>query len=99
MQYRKADICNFNPDTTAFCNSNFVVDGKGMGLKSPDTAAAFGCSECHDVLDGRRQRQTELSMVSLEAAFRSAVGHAHEILRSMDLLAAATATTHNCGGQ
>ena len=79
-------VCNFDPDTTVLCHSNFLADGKGMGLKAPDTAAAFGCSACHDVLDGRRPRPADLSLAGLEAAFRSAVGTTHEILRSMGLL-------------
>lgn len=81
-------VCNFDHDTTVLCHSNFLADGKGMGLKAPDTAAAFGCSACHDVLDGRRPRPADLSLAELEAAFRAAVGTTHEILRSMGLLAA-----------
>ena len=88
-------VCNFDPDTTALCHSNFLADGKGMGLKAPDTAAAFGCNACHDVLDGRRPRPADLSLADLEAAFRAAVGTTHEILRSMGLLDAAPATTPN----
>jgi hypothetical protein len=26
-----------------------------MGMKPPDICAAFGCSPCHDVIDGRVQ--------------------------------------------
>ena len=84
----RLSVCNFDPDTTVLCHSNFLIDGKGMGMKAPDMAAAFGCSACHDVLDGRRLRPADLSLVGLEAAFRSAVGRTHEILRSMGLLAA-----------
>lgn len=83
-------VCNFNPDTTVLCHSNFLIDGKGIGLKAPDTAAAFGCSACHDVLDGRCPRPAELSLAGLEVAFRAAVGTTHEILRSMGLLNAAS---------
>ena len=79
-------VCNFDPDTTVLCHSNFLADGKGMGLKAPDAAAAFGCSACHDVLDGRRPRPADLSRDGLEAAFRAAVSRTHEILRSMCLL-------------
>ncbi|PMQ15844.1 hypothetical protein JaAD80_13665 [Janthinobacterium sp. AD80] len=65
-----------------------------MGLKTPDTAAAFGCSACHDVLDGRRPRPADLSLAGLEAAFRAAVVTTHEILRSMGLLDAAPTAIH-----
>ena len=78
--------CNFDPDTTVLCHSNFLTDGKGMGLKAPDTAAAFGCSACHDVLDGRRPRPAALSIEQLERAFRAAVGRTHEILKAEGLL-------------
>lgn len=84
-------VCNFDPDTTVLCHSNFLIDGKGMGMKAPDMAAAFGCSACHDVLDGRRPRPDDLSLACLEAAFRAAVATTHEILRSMGLLDAAPA--------
>lgn len=79
-------VCNFDPETTVLCHSNFLADGKGLGLKAPDTAAAFGCSTCHDVLDGRRTRPAELSLAGLEAAFRAAVGATHEILRRDGLI-------------
>lgn len=49
-----AGVCNRDPDTTVLCYDNRIESGKGMGLKAPDTAACFGCSSCHDVLDGRR---------------------------------------------
>ncbi|MDN2710629.1 DUF1364 family protein [Janthinobacterium sp. SUN118] len=81
-------ICNHACETTVLCHSNYLADGKGMGLKAPDTAAAFGCSACHDVLDGRRPRPADLSLAGLEAAFRAAVSCTNEILRSMGLLAA-----------
>ena len=88
-------VCNFDPETTVLCHSNFLVDGKGMGLKAPDTAAAFGCSACHDVLDGRCPRPADLSLVGLEVAFRAAVCRTHEILWSMGLLDPAPTTTPN----
>ncbi|MBB5610410.1 MULTISPECIES: nuclease domain-containing protein [unclassified Janthinobacterium] len=84
-------VCNFDPDTTVLCHSNFLADGKGMGLKAPDTAAAFGCSACHDVLDGRRPRPAGLSLAELEDTFYAAVCRTHEILRTMGLLDAAPA--------
>jgi hypothetical protein len=44
-------ICNFNPETVVLCHAPHP--DKGMGIKSPDTWAAYGCSSCHDVMDGR----------------------------------------------
>ena len=41
--------CNRNPETTVLCH----LGGAGVGLKMPDILAAFGCSSCHDLVDGR----------------------------------------------
>jgi len=79
-------VCNFDPTTTVLCHSNFLADGKGMGLKAPDTAAAFGCCACHDVLDGRRPRPTGFSPLDLEGAFYAGVRRTHEILKSKGLI-------------
>lgn len=79
-------VCNHDPATTVLCHSNYLADGKGMGLKAPDTAAAFGCSSCHDVLDGRRPRPDGYSLLDIEAAFYAGVRRTHHILRRMGLL-------------
>ena len=44
-------VCNGNPETTVLCHDRRGLLGKGM--KPDDYNAAFGCSACHDVLDGR----------------------------------------------
>ena len=46
-----AGVCNYNAETVVLCH--FPSDSHGMGLKSPDVSAGFGCSSCHDALDGR----------------------------------------------
>jgi len=48
---RLPGICNFNPESTSLCHINTVF--KGTGMKSPDIFAFFGCSACHDAVDGR----------------------------------------------
>jgi hypothetical protein len=48
-QIRIPGVCNGNPETTVLCH----LPGGGMGAKVPDIHAAFGCSACHDVVDGR----------------------------------------------
>lgn len=45
--------CNGNPETTVLCHLN--GNRKGMGIKSHDFFGVYGCSDCHDVIDGRRQ--------------------------------------------
>lgn len=79
-------VCNFDPDTTVLCHSNNLADGKGMGLKAPDTEACFGCSACHDVLDGRRSRPEWLTTNMLAGAFAGACAATHVILRRLGLI-------------
>jgi len=45
--------CNGNPETTVLCHA--PSEHKGMGIKSPDHWGAFGCSTCHDIVDGRKR--------------------------------------------
>lgn len=44
-------VCNGNTDTTVLCH--LPDESGGMGKKSDDFIAAYGCSSCHDVVDGR----------------------------------------------
>ena len=41
--------CNNNPETVVLCH----LPGGGMGGKRDDLFGAFGCSACHDIVDGR----------------------------------------------
>jgi len=46
-------VCNHNPETVVLCH---IPDESGtgkMGGKSSDWCAVFGCSACHDAIDGR----------------------------------------------
>lgn len=71
-------VCNGRTDTTVYCHSNFLVDGKGTGLKAK--LGCYGCDKCHDVLDGRRR--THLTYEELEAEFLRAVQETHERMDS-----------------
>ena len=42
--------CNGNPETVVLCH---LPSDSGMGQKSPDWWAVYGCSDCHDIIDGR----------------------------------------------
>lgn len=44
--------CNHDPETTVLCHLPSEV--KGIGNKSDDFHAAFGCSACHEVIDQHR---------------------------------------------
>ena len=43
--------CNNDTETTVLCHLNTAR--KGMGLKSLDYFAVYGCSDCHNIIDGR----------------------------------------------
>jgi hypothetical protein len=81
-------VCNHRTDTTVLCHSNQLKDGKGMGLKAPDTSAAYGCSACHDVLDGRVPRPAGMSHEQMLERFEEAVLLTHQVLTRKGLLKA-----------
>jgi hypothetical protein len=84
-------ICNRDPATTVLCHSNSLADGKGMGLKAPDEKACFGCSACHDLLDGRRPRPNWLSRDAMQTQFYYAVERTHDVLRALGLISGGSA--------
>ena len=51
-QIRIPGVCNHDPETTVLCH-NRRGGVAGVGQKPPDLCAAWGCSECHSVSDGR----------------------------------------------
>ncbi|WGG61826.1 nuclease domain-containing protein [Brucella intermedia] len=50
-------VCNHDNATTVLCHG--PSDVKGMGNKSDDFHAAFGCSACHEALDQHRLEKWE----------------------------------------
>ena len=48
-QIRIPGFCNFDPDTTVLCH----LGGAGWSLKANDIHAAYGCYECHLIVDGQ----------------------------------------------
>lgn len=83
---RLPGVCNFNPETTVLCHSNLLEDGKGRGIKAPDEKAAYGCSACHDVVDGRAPRPADMSRELMLTLFREAIAHTQRILKRKGLL-------------
>jgi len=61
--------CNHNPETTVFCHA--PSSRKGWGIKSPDWWGAFGCSDCHDIVDGRVQ--VDLPKAEIERCFNRGI--------------------------
>lgn len=45
-------VCNYDPSTVVFCHLPFMESG--MGMKVSDLSGAYGCSACHDAVDGRK---------------------------------------------
>ena len=45
-------FCGGRTDTVVLCHA--PSESKGTGTKSDDFWGAFGCSKCHDFLDGRK---------------------------------------------
>lgn len=67
---RLPGICNFNTATTVLAHER--VNGlSGTGLKAPDIFAAWCCSACHDVVDGRVE--SELSYEARRLALSDGV--------------------------
>lgn len=88
---RLPGVCNYDPATTVLCHDNRIESGKGMGLKAPDTKAAYGCSACHDVLDGRAPRPEGLTREMVMACFDEAIKQTYRILKRKGLLNGAIA--------
>ena len=47
--------CLHDATTTVLCHYN-LMGYHGMGLKAPDDMGAYGCANCHAVVDGRMAR-------------------------------------------
>lgn len=63
-------VCNGNSETVVLCHLN----GGGMGMKSNDIHAAYGCSACHAWLDGGYTKQFNRDyrdLLHLEAVIRT----------------------------
>ncbi len=45
----RSPFCNHNPETVTLCHLN----GAGIGEKMQNIHGAYGCSKCHDAVDGR----------------------------------------------
>jgi len=79
-------VCNYNPETTVLAHSNSLADGKGMGLKAADTRAAYCCSSCHDMVDGRAPRPEGLSKEQVDACFEQGIDKTQVILQQKRLV-------------
>lgn len=62
-------ICCDDPETTVLCHAPSEM--KGVGNKSPDFWAAFGCHACHDHLDQHRSDRVDEQFYWLRGIFRT----------------------------
>lgn len=58
-------------------------------MKAADTAAAYGCCDCHRVLDGHAPRPNDLTRDEMLALFELAIVKTNLILTRKGLLPAA----------
>lgn len=72
-QIRLVGICNRDDRTVVACHYR-LIGYSGAGLKMDDIFIAFGCSSCHDAVDGRMK--TDLTRAELHEA------HAEGIFRT-----------------
>ena len=69
-QVRIPGVCNYDPATVVLCH----LHNGGMGRKCDSLFAFFGCSDCHDVCDGRRKTSIKPDYIkewTHEAVFRT----------------------------
>jgi len=68
-QFCIAGVCDYDPETVVLCHAPSEV--KGMGNKSDDWFAAFGCHACHEALDHHRLPREEEQFYWLRALQRT----------------------------
>ncbi|WP_037385750.1 DUF1364 domain-containing protein [Serratia sp. DD3] len=74
-QIRLPGVCNFNPETTVLAHYR-MAGTCGTGIKPDDSQAAWSCSCCHDVIDGRVKSEytrEELRLAHAEGGLRTQV--------------------------
>ena len=71
--------CNGNPETVVLCH---LPSDSGMGQKSPDWWAVYGCSSCHDVIDGRSKVFIDDDISAIKSCIRR--GHYRTLQRMIE---------------
>ena len=70
----RSPVCNYNIETTVLAHYR-LIGISGMGTKSPDLIAAHACSDCHDLVDGRRHiaglTRTDVQLMHLQGVVRT----------------------------
>ncbi len=63
-----------------------MFGGGGMGKKPSDLEAVYGCSHCHDLIDGRSRLIPELAGEFTWEAIAWALVRTHRIMRKEGIL-------------
>jgi hypothetical protein len=61
---RAPNICTFQDEQTVACHVP-LMDYHGTGLKMADFFIAFGCFNCHDLVDRRRYKHIDETLVRI----------------------------------
>ena len=64
-----------NPETTVLCHIN--CEDKGTAIKSPDWWAVYGCSSCHEIIDGKRI-EGDINKLTIEKTTLRALYRTHK---------------------
>ena len=74
-QIRIPGACNFNSETTILAHTQ-IKGTHGMGMKCPHLIGAWCCSNCHDIIDGRKKTEfsrEEIANFKFEGVIRTQV--------------------------
>jgi hypothetical protein len=80
-QIRIPGACNHDNSTVVLCH----LGGAGVGMKHDDDEAAYGCSACHDIVDGRDTAHG-WTQVAVELMHREGVTRTRYIMKEKGLL-------------
>ncbi len=76
-QIRIIGVCNGNPETTVLAHYR-LAGTCGTGCKPHDEQAAWACSACHDICDGRTKSDWDYDTLRL--------WHAEGVMRTQQIL-------------
>lgn len=78
--------CDGGGETTVWCHLPEAFAGRGMSLKGIDLLGAFGCRNCHDIVDRRAPRPAMLSEQDVSLMFYRALARSVVRLAQKGLL-------------
>lgn len=79
--------CINDTETTVWCHSNRLADGKGLGLKADDEAGCYGCGHCHAYLDGGWAADPNMTYEQVQDRFEQARAKSRMTLQRKGLVA------------